>query len=223
MKVPESNKLNVNNVINRYGRCLELVPIDPNFHNISVGLYAKDQIATVWTFSHKKGVEERIRQIRDQLATLGDLQPVNGTHNQLQPHCGDIHQRPLKFLLMQAVEKDPSFTYPEGYVKDLRSDLMLGFESRISDGRVTYYITGEGEVNNYASRLRAITAGFVRYGEMDRSEDGGVIFSCGVSHDQLIRLLLPYARNVTGTQDMLESDSLRGQMTTGTLGFTPPT
>ena len=93
MKVPESNKLNVNNVINRYGRCLELVPIDPNFHNISVGLYAKDQIATVWTFSHKKGVEERIRQIRDQLATLGDLQPVNGTHNQLQPHCGDIHQR----------------------------------------------------------------------------------------------------------------------------------
>ena len=58
MKVPESNKFNVNNVINRYGRCLELVPIDPNFHNISVGLYAKDQIATVWTFSHKKGVEE---------------------------------------------------------------------------------------------------------------------------------------------------------------------
>jgi len=58
---------------------------------------------------------------------------------------------------------------------------------------------------------------------MDRSEDGGVIFSCGISHDPLIRLLLPYARNVTGTQDMLESDSLRGQMTTGTLGFTPPT
>ena len=223
MKVSESKKLHVNDVINRYGRCLELVPLDPNFHNISIGLYAKDRIATVWTFSHKKGAEKRIRQIRDQLAALGDLQPVNGTHNQLQPHCGTIHNRPLKFLLMQAVEKDPSFTYPEGYVKDLRSNLMLGFESRISNDRVTYYITGEGEASNAAGRLRAITTGFVRYGEMDRSEDGGVIFSCGISHDPLIRLLLPYARNVTGTQDMLESDSLRGQMTTGTLGFTPPT
>ena len=38
-----------------------------------------------------------------------------------------------------------------------------------------------------------------------------------------MRLLLPYARNVSGTQDMLEADALRGQMTTGTLGFTPPT
>jgi hypothetical protein len=28
---------------------------------------------------------------------------------------------------------------------------------------------------------------------------------------------------VTRVEDMLEADSLRGQMTTGTLGFSPPT
>ena len=29
-------------VIERYGQCLELVPLDRRFHDISVGLYVKD-------------------------------------------------------------------------------------------------------------------------------------------------------------------------------------
>jgi hypothetical protein len=31
------------------------------------------------------------------------------------------------------------------------------------------------------------------------------------------------ARNVSKVEDMLAADALRSQMTTGTLGFTPPT
>ena len=46
---------------------------------------------------------------------------------------------------------------------------------------------------------------------------------CGYRHDELALLVLPYARNVSQVEDMLASDALRGQMTTGTLGFTPPT
>ena len=213
----------VTEVLERYGRCLELVPIDPNFHDISVALYERDGIAAVWSFSLREGVEDRLRQIRDQLAALGDMAPVEGTHNRLRPPCGVIHHRPLKFLMMQAVEKDPGFTHSEGPVKDLRSDMMLSFESSETDGRTVYHVKGEGEARNPAGRLRAIASGFLRYGEMVRAGDGGVAFSCGARHDPLMRLLLPYARNVSGTQDMLETDALRGQMTTGTLGFTPPT
>ena len=215
-------RLSAVEVIEEYGTCLELVPIDPHFHDISIGLYSKGGIATVWTFSRRDGVEERIERVRDQLAKLGDMDPLEGTHNQLRPRCGMIHQRPLKFLMMQAVEKDPSFDYPQGPVKDLRSPLMLDFESEEIDGRTVYRLTAEGEAPRAAGRMRAITSGFVRYGEMERVGEG-VSFRCGARHDQLMRLLLPYARNVTGTQDMLEADALRGQMTTGTLGFTPPT
>jgi hypothetical protein len=57
---------------------------------------------------------------------------------------------------------------------------------------------------------------------MEKTEDGGVSFTCGQRHDELVRLLLPYARNVTRVEDQLEADALRGQMTTGTLGFSPP-
>ena len=222
MTVASMPRLSAVEVIETYGTCLELVPIDPHFHNISIGLYFRGDIATVWTFSRREGVEARIEQVRDQIAKLGDMDAVEGTYNQVKPRCGTIHQRPLKFLMMQAVEKDPSFDYPRGLVKDLRSPLMLGFESEEIDGRTVYRVTYEGEAPRAAGRIRAITSGFVRYGEMERVGDG-VSFSCGARHDQLMRLLLPYARNVTGTQDMLEADALRGQMTTGTLGFTPPT
>ncbi len=211
--------------LERYGRCLELVPLDPNFNDISVGLYEKDGVATVWTFSRIEGVKARIRKIRDQLVALGGFEAVADAHNQVRASCGIIHPRPTKFLMMQAVEKDPNFSLPEGEVavKDLRTGMMLGVDSKEVDGRVAYYVKADGEAPNKAARLRAVTSGFVRYGEMDKTEDGGVSFICGHRHDELVRLLLPYARNVTRVEDMLEADSLRGQMTTGTLGFSPPT
>mgnify|MGYP001175742547 CR=1 FL=1 len=215
--------LHVNEVIEEYGKCLELVPIDPHFKNISVSLYEKNNVATVWTFSRKNGVSKRIEQIRDQLAKLGDLEPIETTNNQLRSSCGIMHTRPLKFLMMQAVEKSPDYSHPEGLIKDLRSDLLLGFSTVEMDGSTGYQINAKGEAPNLNGRLRAITSGFVRYGEMIRRDNFTVSFSCGAKHNPLMQLLLPYARNVTGTQDMLEADSLRGQMTTGTLGFSPPT
>ena len=215
--------LHVNEVIEEYGKCLELVPIDPHFKNISVSLYEKNNVATVWTFSRKNGVSKRIEQIRDQLAKLGDLEPIETTNNQLRSSCGIMHTRPLKFLMMQAVEKSPDYSHPEGLIKDLRSDLLLGFSTVNMDGSTGYQINAKGEAPNLNGRLRAITSGFVRYGEMIRRDNFTVSFSCGAKHNPLMQLLLPYARNVTGTQDMLEADSLRGQMTTGTLGFSPPT
>ena len=60
-----------------------------------------------------------------------------------------------------------------------------------------------------------IIAGFVKYGGMVKGEDNSISFECGNEHAELIKLLLPYSRNLT----IRESDSERGQMTTQTLGF----
>ena len=211
-------------VLGQYGRCLELIPLDPHFHDISVGLYENGGTMTAWTFSRKPGVEARIEKIRDQLVALGGLQPVAGSTNQVRFPCGQLHRRPLMFLMMQAVEKDPDFAPPEGRVtvKDRRSDLMLSYEVEEAEGRWLYRVTAEGEAPNAAQRLRAVSAGFVKYGEMEKVE-GGVAFPCGQRHNELMALVLPYARNITAVDDMLEASALRGQMTTGTLGFTPPT
>ena len=216
-------QVRVADVIGRYGKCLELVPMDPNFHDISVGLYVKDGICTVWSFSHKEGVQERVEKIRDQVVALGGLEPLDGTHNQLRFPCGYLHVRPAKFLLTQAVGKSPEYSPPLGEmsIKDTKTSLTLTVTGRgDADGGV-YEVSGAGDAPNVPMRLRAVVAGFVRYGEIVKVSDTEVAFPCGNRHDRLVRVLLPYSRNVTGVESMMEEEAMRGQMTTGTLGFTP--
>lgn len=210
-------------VLERIGHCVELVPLDPNFHEITVGLYVRDSVAIVWTFSRKPGVEERMRVIRDQLVALGGMTAVAGTHDKVVYECGQLHERPLKFLMKRAVEKPSDHRLPEGRVKDLRSPLMLDIKGVEEDGRWVYRVDAEGEAPNEAARLRAVTGGLARYGDMEKVGDDAASFSCGHRHDQLAHLVLPFARNVSQVEDMLAADAMRGQMTTGTLGFSPPT
>ena len=215
----------VADVIREYGRCLELVPMDPNFHNISVGLYVKGEVCTLWTFSRKEGARERIEQIRGQLVALGGMEPVADTHDQARFACGMVHERPLKFLLTQAVGKAPDYAPPSGEmsIRDLRSPLTLVVRGGESNGRWVYRVSGEGNAPNPAARLRMVVAGFLRYGEMEKVGDHDVSFPCGARHDELMRLLMPYSRNISSVEGMMAAEALRVQMTTGTLGFTPPT
>ena len=211
-------------VIERYGQCLELVPLDRRFHDISVGLYVKDGICTIWTFSRREGVEERITEIRDQMIALGGMESVKGTHNQVRFPCGHLHQRTLRFVMSQAVGKAPDYAPPQGElsIQDSKSAFTIRVQPPTdteSDGQAVYEVSLEGEARNAAMRLRMVLAGFTRYGEMDQVGEFGVAFSCGLPHDALMRVLLPYSRNISSVETMMAAEAMRGQMTTGTLGF----
>ena len=208
-------------VIGRYGHCLELIPMDSHFHDISVALFVKDGICTVWTFSRREGVAERMEHIRNQMVTLGGMEPVEGTHDRFRPPCGQLHRRPVKFLLTQAVGKAPDYSAPTGEmrIRDTKSKLELITTGRKDGERYVYEIGAEGEAPNVPMRLRMVVAGFLRYGEMDKISDTEVAFPCGQRHDELMRILLPYSRNISAVEGMMEAEAMRGQMTTGTLGF----
>ena len=217
-------KLRPTEVLDKYGHCLELVPMDPNFENISVGLYVKDGVCTIWTFSRKPGVEQRIEQIRDQLVALGGMEAVDGTTSQVRFACSELHERAIKFLMSQAVGKAPDFAPPQGEmsIRDSRSPLTIKVSGSQRDDAYVYTVSVEGEAPNPAVRLRMVVAGFLRYGEMNKVGDTEVAFPCGQRHDALMRLLMPYSRNISSVEGMMAAEALRGQMTTGTLGFTPP-
>ena len=203
-------------VLEEYGRCLELVAVDPHFHEITIGLYEKNGVLTVWSYNGKPGVRDRLRQVRDRLVRLGGLFPVEDTHNQATFPCGRIHARPLRLVMTEAVEKPPHRETPSGdiAVRDFRSPLLLKAKPRRESRRWLYAVTAEGEAERPELRVRATVAGLIRYGEMERVGPAAAVFSCGERHDELMRLLLPYARNIRAVQDELE-----GQMTTQTLGF----
>ena len=210
-------------VIERYGQCLELVPLDRRFHDISVGLYVKDGICTIWTFSRREGMEDRIREIRDQMIALGGMDPVGDTHNQVRFPCGHLHQRTLRFVMSQAVGKAPDYAPPQGELTVQDSKSALTIRAELSDeeheGRSVYEVSLEGEARNASMRLRMVLAGFARYGEMEQAGETSVAFACGMPHDALMRVLLPYSRNISSVETMMAAEALRGQMTTGTLGF----
>jgi hypothetical protein len=213
----------VADVIQRYGPCVELVPVDPRFHHISLGLYVKDGACTVWTFSQKPGARDRVEQVRDQLVAQGGLTPVEGTHNQVRFSCGYFHRRAVKFLLARAVGQKPGQSPAGGRLsmEDTRTGLILTVEGKQEKSGWVYQVSGEGEAPNIPMRLRMVAAGFMRYGGMEKVSDTEVTFPCGRRHDELVRLLLPYSRNVTAAESMMEAEARRGQMTTGTLGFSP--
>lgn len=207
--------------LERLGQCLELIPIDPYGDEISVGFFERDGIITVWSFSRKPGTQERLTQIRDRAVALSGLETLDGSPTRFHFPGGQIYRRPLKFLARQAVEKSPYVPVPTGRieVKDLKSDMILFAIPKETGGRWAYSIEGEGEAKRPALRVRATVAGLERYGEMERVGETLAAFPCGSRYDGLVRVLLPYARNVSGTEDMLEAFDTRGQMTTGTLGF----
>ena len=102
-------------------------------------------------------------------------------------------------------------------IKDTKSALTINVDRSGSDS--VYQVSLEGEGGNPAMRLRMILAGFARYGEMEQAGDSAVSFPCGFSHDALMRVLLPYSRNISSVETMMAAEALRGQMTPGTLGF----
>ena len=114
-------------VISKYGKCIELVSMDKYYNNISIGLYLKDDVFTVWSFDSSKGSKDRIKQIRDQLVKLGDMIPVGESDNQVKFECSNIHERPIKFLLNQAVRKAPDYSPPSDIltIKDSKSDIHI--------------------------------------------------------------------------------------------------
>lgn len=209
--------------IGKIGRCVELIPIDRQFENISVGLYLKDGVYTVWTFSQKDGTRERIEAIGERMVALGEMTPVPGGRSGLTFDCGDLHTKPVKFLLAQAVGKSAEFAPADEplRIKDSKSDLWISAEGNQQQDRYVYRISGEGEAPNVAIRLRMVIAGLAKYGGMDKTGEPEVAFPCGRQHDKLLRLVLPYSRNISAVESMMEVEAERGQMTTSTVGFSP--
>ncbi len=216
----KSQRGSVAGVIEKYGHCVELVPVDERFHQITIGLYVKDKTATVWTFSRKPGVEKRVQEIRDNLVAMGGMTAVKGTHNQATYACGMLHEQALKILVPQTVERAPVFTFSGDQIStpDTKSKLVIVATPEEKDGDWSYSITAQGSEGDKAARISAVSNGLARYGGMEKSGDNTVAFPCRQRHDSLVRLLLPYACNVSAAEE-LSAASPKGQMTASSLGF----
>lgn len=202
------------------GRRIELIPIDPHFHDITIGLYQQQSVNAitgketpfffVHTYSHIAGAAERIENVRQAMQTLGGM--LKTPEGLLYFPCGSAHQFGCRRVFLEAC-KLASHTDAEPRplnILDKKSRLTITVDS-IGDG--IYRVTADGEGRGAARRISAIAGGLIKLGEMESVEtDGGdtVAFDCAHTHDALVGLLLTRAPNVRITLREEEMSATRG-------------
>ena len=205
------------------GRRIELVPIDPHFHDITIGLYRQQTVDVttgqqspvfwVHTYSHISGAAERIENVRQAMQTLGGM--LKTADGLLYFPCKSAHEAACRRVFLEACKLDLN-TDPEPYplsILDKKSQLTIKVDSM---GEGVYRVTAESEGRAAARRISAIAGGLMKLGEMESVETDTkdtVAFPCAQSHDALVGLLLTRAPNVRVVLREEEMDATRGVLT----------
>ncbi|MEC7880850.1 MAG: hypothetical protein VX590_02515 [Chloroflexota bacterium] len=210
-------------VIKKYGRCIELISMDPFFNDITIGLFFKEPNLTVFSYSRLDGTSERLNQIRDRIVDVSGAMPVENSPHQATFECGmkeGCCSAPLRFALKEAVTKDRDLDLSKGIVcKDLRSDMMIKVNYEENSNGNTYTVSGDDNAEKPIIRYRAIANGLIKYGGFERLDNFSFRLSCNQRNDKIVNLLLPLARNISATEESLAAEDAAGQMTTQSLGF----
>jgi hypothetical protein len=195
------------------GGRIELVSMDPHFHNITIGLYEQQRGGTleyvVHSYSGVPGTRERLDFIVRAMQVLGGLELVDG---RLRFPCGAKHQLAMRRTFLEAC-KLPSDAAVEPrplHVIDKKLDRKISVSSLFTG---LYEVSTEGGDEKSASRVEAITGGLKKLAEIEiAGQPNRVTFVCGQAHDSLIGLLLPRALNVRAVLREEEMAASRGQL-----------
>ena len=188
------------------GRRIELIPIDPHFHDITIGLYRQRivdpttgtdfQAFLVHTYSQMTGAPERISEIGRTMQTLGGM--LKTPEGLLYFPCQNPHEAACRRVFLEAC-KLASNTHTEPrplHILDKKSQLTITVDST---GNGTYQVSANGEGRGATRRISAIAGGLMKLGEMEEvatDKNDTLRFGCGYSHDALVGLLLIRAPNV---------------------------
>ena len=209
------------------GRRIELVPIDPHFHDITLALYRQQRegkpVFLVHTYSRVEGAQGRVRAIVQAMKTLGGMQET--PDGLLRFHCGAGHEMACRRVFLEACKlphvengraRLPEVASEKARLQprplqtlDKKSRLTITVDS-VGDG--VYRVSADGEGRGAARRVFAIAGGLMKLGEMERVGDSRdtVAFACGCSHDALVGLLLVRAPNVRVVLREAEMEATRG-------------
>lgn len=194
------------------GKRVELVPMDPHFHDISLALYRQEHAGRpeylVHSYSRREGAQQRLESVRHSMANLGQL-VLEG--DWLHFACASEHQAAARRTFLETAKLAPGVpAAPKPLtVLDKKSGRNITVASL---GSGAYQVTSDGPEEGKSARIDAVTGGLVKLAELVPVEGcaGQVKFPCGKSHDALIGLLLPRALNVRAVLREEESAGGRG-------------
>ena len=195
------------------GRRIELVPLDPHFGEISIGLYRQQDdtgpVYQVYTYSRREGTEDRIAFVVKAMEVLGGMEPAAG--GRLRFPCGYEHSMAVKRVFLEACKLDPSDTAKPRPLEivDRKSGLQIKV---LGEGVGAYRVIAHGEGKDRERRISFIAGGLMKLAEMDEVSGtlDQVVFPCAHDHDAMIGLLLVRAPNVRAVLREQEATASRG-------------
>ena len=195
------------------GRRIELVPLDPHFGDISIGLYRQQDdtgpVYQVYTYSRREGVEDRIAFVVKAMGVLGGMEQASG--GRLRFPCGHEHHMGVKRVFLEACKLDPAgHAEPRPLeILDKKSGLQIQV---LSEGDGVYRVTAHGEGKDRERRISFIAGGLMKLAEIDEVSGtlDQVVFPCAHVHDAMIGQLLVRAPNVRAVLREQEAVLSRG-------------
>ena len=199
------------------GERMELVSMDPHFHDISISLYRKTGEGgaagfLAHSYSGKEGAAERLGFVMRAMAAMGGMGPAPGQPDRLAFACGQEHRAAAKRLFLEACKRAPGTqvaALPMS-IYDKKNDLTIDATAIGAGGYRLAATGGEGD-DKVARRLDGVTRGLIKLAEMEPGEAAGEArFPCGQAHDALVGLLLGRALNVRAAMREAEAAAARG-------------
>lgn len=197
------------------GRRMELVSMDPHFHDISIALYRQPSgpgtTFLVHSYSRRAGIEQRLEFAVRAMAVLGGLEALPGEPLKLRFPCGSEHPLACRRVFLEACKLAPGQPLAPRPLHIL--DKKSGRTVKVAGlGSGSYRLTADGEELDQGSRIAAVANGLIKLGEMRQGASGGdsVVFPCGRAHDALVGLLLVRALNVRAALREEEMSAARG-------------
>ena len=199
------------------GERVELVSMDPHFHDISIALYRStgEDGASCYlahSYSGREGTAERLAFVMGAMATMGGMVPAPGQPSRIAFACGDQHRAAVKRLFLEACKKAPGSeiaALPMS-IYDKKNDLTINATATGGGGYRLAAAGGEAD-DKVARRVDGVTRGLIKLAEMEPGAvPGEARFACGTAHDELVGLLLGRALNVRAAMREAEAAAARG-------------
>ena len=199
------------------GERLELVSMDPHFHDISISLYRSTGEGgasgfLAHSYSTREGAAERLGFVMRAMAVMGGMGPAPGQSERLAFACGAAHKAAVKRLFLEACKRatGAEVAAQPMRVYDKKNDLTID-ATAVGDGRYRIAAAGSEGNDKAAQRVDGVTRGLIKLAELEPgAEPGEVRFPCGFSHDELVGLLIGRALNVRAAMREAEAAAARG-------------
>ena len=199
------------------GERLELVSMDPHFHDISISLYRSTGEGDAsgflaHSYSAKEGAAERLGFVMRAMAVLGGMGPAPRQPERLAFACGAAHRAAVKRLFLEACKRETGadIEVQPMRVHDKKNDLTIAATAIGGGSYRLAAVDGEGN-DKAAQRVDGVTRGLIKLAELEPgAEPGEVRFPCGFSHDELVGLLIGRALNVRAAMREAEAAAARG-------------